>query len=102
MVDGEAVALEDSFDAILQGEKIAALEAQVAELSALKGSVVMAQRPALGGVKGSAVDPRRAAFAERYLRRGLEDGRGDEAVQFVETVERDNGDLHGGSFQADA
>ena len=72
MIEVKADALEESFDAILQGEKIAALEADVA---ALKGQVVAAQRPALDGVKGvGMVDPQRAAFVDRYVRRGLEAG----------------------------
>src|SRR3546814_13024494 len=43
-------------------------------MAALKGQVVAAQRPALDGVKGGSIDPQRAAFVERYLRRGLEAG----------------------------
>jgi HK97 family phage major capsid protein len=43
-------------------------------MAALKGQVVAAQRPALDGVKGGSIDPQRAAFIERYLRRGLEAG----------------------------
>jgi HK97 family phage major capsid protein len=71
MYEVKADALEESFDAVLQAEKIAALEADV---SALKGQVVAAQRPALDGVKGDAADPKRTAFVERYLRKGLEAG----------------------------
>lgn len=71
MYEVKADALEESFDAVLQAEKIAALEADV---SALKGQVVAAQRPALDGVKAAADDPQRAAFVERYLRKGLEAG----------------------------
>jgi HK97 family phage major capsid protein len=71
MYEVKADALEESFDAVLQAEKIAALEADV---SALKGQVVAAQRPALDGVKGDAADPQRAAFVDRYLRKGLEAG----------------------------
>ena len=61
-------ALESSFDAVVQGERIAALEA---DLGALR---VAMQRPALDGVKGGAVDPARSAFVDRYVRQGLEAG----------------------------
>ncbi len=75
MLEVKADALEESFDAILQGEKIATLEADIA---ALKGQVAAAthrgERPPLDGAKGSAHDPARAAFTERYLRRGIEAG----------------------------
>ena len=63
--------LEASFDAVVQGERIAGLENEVA---ALKGALLVQQRPALDGVKGGAVDPHRAAFVERYVRQGLEAG----------------------------
>jgi hypothetical protein len=65
MYEVKADALEESFDAVLQAEKIAALEADV---SALKGQVVAAQRPALDGVKGDAADPQRAVL-RRPIRR---------------------------------
>lgn len=71
MYEVKADALEESFDAVLQAEKIAALEADVATL---KGQGVASQRPALDGVKGDGADPRRTAFVERYLRKGLEAG----------------------------
>ena len=71
MYEVKADALEASFDAVLQAEKIAALEADVATL---KGQAVAAQRPALDGVKGVSDDPKRTAFVERYLRKGLEAG----------------------------
>lgn len=75
MYEVKADALEESFDAVLQAEKMAGLEAQVAELErVVKGQVVAAQRPPLDGAKGGAVDPARAAFVERYLRKGLEAG----------------------------
>ena len=65
-------ALESSFDAAVQGERIAALEA---DLGALR---VAMQRPALDGVKGGAPgsfgDPARSAFVDRYVRQGLEAG----------------------------
>ncbi|HJT39806.1 MAG TPA: phage major capsid protein [Sphingobium sp.] len=63
--------LEASFDAVVQGERIEALEGEIATL---KGALLTAQRPALDGVKGGAVDPARAAFVDRYLRQGLEAG----------------------------
>ncbi|HKR17001.1 phage major capsid protein [Rhizorhapis sp.] len=71
MYEVKADALEASFDAVLQAEKIAALEADVATL---KGQAVAAQRPALDGVKSVLDDPKRTAFVERYLRKGLEAG----------------------------
>ena len=79
MIEVKGDALEESFEAILQGEKIAALEADVAALKGAAGAQgLWAQRPALDGVKGDAsgafVDPQRAAFVERYLRRGQEAG----------------------------
>lgn len=71
MYEVKADALEESFDAVLQAEKIAQLEA---DMAALKGQVVASQRPALDGVKGNADNPQRTAFVERYLRKGLEAG----------------------------
>ena len=72
MTDGVTDALEGSFDVVLQGERIAALEA---DLSAMR---VAMQRPALDGVKGGAPgnfgDPARSAFVDRYLRQGQEAG----------------------------
>lgn len=65
MVEVKADALQDSFDAILLNERVAALEA------AIKTRVA---RPPLDGVKGTETDPARAAFVDRYLRRGLEAG----------------------------
>jgi len=67
--------LENSFDAVLQGERIAALEGDLATLKGrVDGAFLSGQRPALDGVKGGAVDPARAAFVDRYLRQGLEAG----------------------------
>ncbi|WHO40497.1 phage major capsid protein [Sphingobium sp. AP49] len=60
--------LEGAFDAVLQDERIAALEAQLGAMRVQMG------RPALDGVKGGEVDPARGAFVERYLRQGLEAG----------------------------
>lgn len=76
MYEVKADALEESFDALAQTDKIATLEADVA---ALKGQVAAAQRapiirPALDGVKGAEADPARAAFVDQYIRRGLETG----------------------------
>lgn len=60
--------LEGAFEAVAQGERIAALEAQLGAMRVQMG------RPALDGVKGGEVDPARGAFVERYLRQGLEAG----------------------------
>jgi HK97 family phage major capsid protein len=74
MVEVKADALEDSFDAILQAERIATLEARIEGMdSAMKARAADAARPPLDGVKGVA-DPARAAFVDRYLRKGLEAG----------------------------
>ncbi len=67
--------LENSFDAVLQGERIEALESEIAALKGrVEGAFLAGQRPALDGVKGGAVDPARVAFVDRYLRQGLEAG----------------------------
>jgi len=76
MYEVKADALEASFDALGQGERIATLEGDIA---ALKGQVAAVQRggverPALDGVKGTDVDPARVAFVDNYLRRGVEAG----------------------------
>jgi HK97 family phage major capsid protein len=75
MIEVKADGLEERFDAILQAERMAALEA---DLGALKGQVEEARRavlrPALDGVKGVGSDPARVAFVDRYLRQGLEAG----------------------------
>ncbi len=76
MYEVKADALEESFDALAQADKIAGLEA---EMAALKGQVGAVQRsaiarPALDGVKGAEIDPSRAAFVDGYLRRGQETG----------------------------
>jgi predicted phage gp36 major capsid-like protein len=68
MVEVKADALEESFDAILQGERIAGLEARINEIdAAVKARAVAAARPPLDGVKGAGVDPQR-------VRKGLEAG----------------------------
>jgi HK97 family phage major capsid protein len=76
MYEVKADALEGSFDALAQAEKITTLEA---DMAALKGQVAAVQRsgldrPALDGVKGAEADPARAAFVDGYLRRGIERG----------------------------
>ncbi|WP_336965431.1 phage major capsid protein [Sphingobium aquiterrae] len=75
MIEVKAEGLEARFDAILQEERVAALEA---DLGVLKGQVEDARRavlrPALDGVKGVGIDPMRTAFVDRYLRQGLEAG----------------------------
>jgi HK97 family phage major capsid protein len=75
MIEVKAEGLEERFDAVLQAERVAALEA---DLNALKGQVDgvlrASRRPALDGVKAAGDDPARAAFVERYLRRGQEAG----------------------------
>lgn len=75
MLEVKANALEESFDTILQADKIAGLEARIEALDeTMKMQAERAARPPLEGTKGSAVDPARAAFTERYLRRGIEAG----------------------------
>ncbi|MET0240407.1 MAG: phage major capsid protein [Sphingobium sp.] len=71
MIEVKADALEESFDAIVQAERVAALEARVESMDAAMRAV---RRPALDGVKGGAADPARAAFVDRYLRQGMEAG----------------------------
>src|SRR5690606_26060984 len=75
MTDVVTGGLENSFDAVLQGERIAALEGDLAALKGrVDGAFLSGQRPALDGVKGGAVDPARAAFVDRCLRQGHEAG----------------------------
>lgn len=75
MLEVKGDALEGAFEAVLQGEKIAALEADIAGLKGVMAArAIEAQRPALDGVKGVDLDPQRAAFVDRYLRRGQEAG----------------------------
>ncbi|TNE46123.1 MAG: phage major capsid protein [Sphingomonadales bacterium] len=76
MYEVKADALEESFDAIAGADRIATLEA---DMAALKGQVAAVrrggvERPALDGVKGGEADPARAAFIDRYVRRGQEAG----------------------------
>jgi HK97 family phage major capsid protein len=80
MIEVKADGLEGAFDAVLQEERMAALEADIGALRhQVAVQAVQAQRPVLDGVKGAggagnAADPKRTAFVERYLRRGLEAG----------------------------
>ena len=75
MLEVKADVLEESFDAILQADRIAGIEARMDALDdVMKGQLARAARPPLDGAKGSALDPARAAFTERYLRRGVEAG----------------------------
>lgn len=75
MLEVKADALEESFDAILQAERVNGLEARMDALdAAMARQAARAARPPLDGAKGSEVDPARAAFTERYLRRGIEAG----------------------------
>lgn len=72
MLEVKADMLEDSFDAVLQNDKMMSLEGRIAELDRLvRSQMVMASRPPLDGAKGlGGSDPAHAAFVERYLRRG--------------------------------
>lgn len=75
MLEVKADVLEESFDAILQADRMSGLEARIDALDgALKAQAGHGARPLLDGAKGSALDPARAAFTERYLRRGVEAG----------------------------
>ncbi|OJY67478.1 MAG: phage capsid protein [Sphingobium sp. 66-54] len=75
MLEVKANALEESFDAVLQAERMTGLEARMDALgAAMEAQAARGGRPPLDGAKGSAVDPARAAFTERYLRRGVEAG----------------------------
>lgn len=78
MIEVKADALEASFDAVLQGERISALEADIATL---KGRMAASARPQPGSILGPVLDgvkgmddPARAAFVTRYLRQGQEAG----------------------------
>lgn len=75
MLEVKATALEESFDAVLQAERMSGLEARMDALDAtMEAQAARGGRPPLDGAKGSAVDPARTAFTERYLRRGVEAG----------------------------
>jgi HK97 family phage major capsid protein len=75
MLEVKANALEESFDAILQADRIAGIEARVDALDdTLRMQAERAGRPHLDGAKGSDIDPARAVFTDKYLRRGIESG----------------------------
>jgi HK97 family phage major capsid protein len=75
MLEVKADALEESFDAILQADRMAGIEARLDAFDAtLRTQAERAARPPLDGAKGSDIDPARAVFTERYLRRGVEAG----------------------------
>jgi HK97 family phage major capsid protein len=75
MLEVKANVLEESFDAILQADRIGAMEARIDMIDALiKTQAERAARPPLDGAKGGEADPARAAFVENYLRRGIEAG----------------------------
>ncbi|MCW2382546.1 MULTISPECIES: phage major capsid protein [unclassified Sphingobium] len=79
MQDVETKSLEESFDAILQADRLTGMEARMdafdeALRKQAERAVALAGRPPLDGAKGSDVDPARAAFTDRYLRRGIEAG----------------------------
>jgi HK97 family phage major capsid protein len=75
MLEVKANALEESFDAILQADRMTGIEARMDAFdAALRRQAERAGRPPLDGAKGGEVDPARAAFADRYLRRGIEVG----------------------------
>ena len=77
MYEVKADALEQSFDALAGADRLVTIEA---DMAALKGQVAAmrrgdVERPVLDGVKGmAAAEPARAAFVDRYLRRGQEAG----------------------------
>ncbi len=81
MVDVKADVLEESFDAILQADRISGIEARVDALDAAVAARAMerAGRPPLEvkdqrGGRGADADPARVAFRDNYLRRGVEAG----------------------------
>ncbi|MCW2393691.1 MULTISPECIES: phage major capsid protein [unclassified Sphingobium] len=79
MQDVETKSLEESFDAILQADRLTGMEARMdvfdeALRKQTERAMALAGRPPLDGAKGSDVDPARAAFTDRYLRRGIEAG----------------------------
>ncbi|MCW2338977.1 HK97 family phage major capsid protein [Sphingobium sp. B2D3A] len=79
MQDVETKSLEESFDAILQADRLTGMEARMdafdeALRKQAERAMALAGRPPLDGAKGSDVDPARAAFTDRYLRRGIEAG----------------------------
>ena len=84
----KADGFDTAFDAATVAEpagEIAALRSEVGRLSARFAAMA---RPALGNAKAD-VDPQRAAFTERYLRKGLDSGL--ETKSLSETVGSDGG-----------
>lgn len=76
-IEVKAEALEGAFEAVLAAEEIAAVRGEVAALKVqVERQAVAASRLPLDGVKSAdgSRDPARVAFAERYLRRGLDAG----------------------------
>lgn len=76
-IEVKAEALEGAFDAVLAAEELAAVRGDVAALRAqVERQAVAAARLPLDGVKAAdgARDPARAAFVDRYLRRGQDAG----------------------------
>jgi HK97 family phage major capsid protein len=76
-IEVKADALDGAFDAVLAAEEMAALRGDVAALKAqLERQALSAARVPLDGVKSAEGhrDPARAAFVDRYLRRGLDAG----------------------------
>src|SRR3546814_12991510 len=68
----KADALEGAFDAVLAAEAVDELKASVAALKTqVDAQAVAASRLPLDGATAAA-DPARAAFVERYLRRGVD------------------------------
>ena len=75
MLEVKANALEESFDAILHADRMTGLEARLDAMdAAMAAQALRSGRPPLDGAKGGETDPARAAFTERYLRRGVEAG----------------------------
>jgi HK97 family phage major capsid protein len=75
MLEVKANTLEESFDAILQADRMSGIEARMDAMdAAMRAQVERAVRPPLDGAKGGEADPARAAFTEHYLRRGIEAG----------------------------
>ncbi len=75
MLEVKANALEESFDAILQADRLRASRRIDTLDEALR---MQAERAGIGlpldGAKGSDIDSARAAFTDKYLRRGIEAG----------------------------
>lgn len=77
MIEVKADSLEASFEAVEQGEDVAALKSELALLKRrIDEGVIAAQKPALDGVKSA----EGSAFAEHYLRQGLVQGLEQKAI----------------------